>query len=287
MSERSKEKNELVVNYLNLRKTVGWIGTLLPIVLLSGNALFFSTDLPDSMSSYYYTHMRDVFVGALCALGVFLIAYAGYDDWDRWITNIAGAGAIGVAMCATKPAVCAANARSCNAPAVRAMSTAQNVVGTVHLVFAAVTFLALGVMALRFAKLSAVPGEASPSGFRPRLRAAVGLSPSGQARAIVRPDRRTAAVFRGCGIAIIVCVVLAVVSNFLPGAVKNAVPLLFIWEALAVFSFGISWFVKGRTLFPTAAKLAARFSGRAPASPSPPPPAPPPVPPLEPQPQVP
>jgi hypothetical protein len=32
------------------------------------------------MSAYYYTPMRNIWIGALCALGIFLIAY---DGWDR------------------------------------------------------------------------------------------------------------------------------------------------------------------------------------------------------------
>ena len=81
-----------------LRQTVGWIGTLLPAVLIVGVAVSSTASRPGSMSGYYYTDMRNIFVGALCALGVFLGAYAGYDDVDRWITNIAGIGAIGVAL---------------------------------------------------------------------------------------------------------------------------------------------------------------------------------------------
>ena len=96
-----------------LRQTVGWIGTLLPIVLLVGNAISSTASRPDSMSGYYYTGMRNIFVGTLCALGVFLAAYEGYDDVDRWITNIAGFGAIGVALCPTKPTVCVAGAGAC------------------------------------------------------------------------------------------------------------------------------------------------------------------------------
>jgi len=259
MSPRSKESNDLVIDYLYLRKTVGWIGTLLPVVLIAGNVLFFSTDLPDSMSSYYYTHMRDFFVGTLCAMGVFLVAYAGYDEWDRWITNIAGVGAIGVALCATKPTVCAANARSCTPPAVRSMSSAQNIVGTVHLVFAAFAFLALGVMAVRFAKLPVTGDEPRPTGVAGWLREALGLRQHGQRDTRVGAERRRAVIFRSCGIAIVACVVLGVASNFLPQSVKNDVPVLFVVEALAVFAFGVSWFVKGQTLMPTAARLAARL----------------------------
>jgi len=258
MTERKRDQNQLVINYLYLRKTVGWIGTLLPVVLIAGNALFFTTTLPDSMSSYYYTHMRNVFVGSLCALGVFLIAYAGYDDWDRWITNIAGFGTLGVAFCATKPTVCGAQARTCVAPAVRTLSTEQNVVGTIHLVFAAIAFIALGVMALRFAKLPPSE-ELRPHGFGGWLRAALGLPQRGQDDPRKPADKRDGAIFRTCGIGILLCVVLAILGNFLPQSFKNDVPVLFIFEALAVFAFGVSWFVKGQTLAPTAARLATRM----------------------------
>jgi len=61
----------------------------LPFVLLVGNIVI-SGELPESVSGYYYTGMRNVFVGALCVLGVFLMAYAGYNEFDRWITNLAG-----------------------------------------------------------------------------------------------------------------------------------------------------------------------------------------------------
>ena len=34
--------------------------------------------------------MRNIWIGALCTLGVFLIAYDGWDLPDKVITNIAG-----------------------------------------------------------------------------------------------------------------------------------------------------------------------------------------------------
>ena len=76
---------------------------------------------------------------------------------DLWVTNIAGFGAIGVAFCPTKPAVCAPGTTVCPASSVTRLSTSQQAVGDIHLFFAAVTFLALGVMALRFAKGGKTP----------------------------------------------------------------------------------------------------------------------------------
>jgi hypothetical protein len=225
-----------------LRKTVGWIGSLLPIVLIASS--LFLTTRPDSMSGYYYTHMRNVFVGALCALGVFLVAYAGYDEVDRWITNIAGACAIGVAFCPTKPTVCAAQARTCLPPSVRQLSTFQQVVGDIHLFFAAVTFIALGLMALRFAKASGTPAGLD---MKDTIRYGLGFATPPDGKGPPRKQKLNV-IYRVCGIVILSCVVLAALSNLLPASVKADVPLLFIFEALAVFGFGVSWFVKGRTL---------------------------------------
>jgi hypothetical protein len=247
VSQRRPERNELIISYMFLRKTVGWIGTLLPIVLIVGNMIFFTSPRPYSMSGYYYTGMRNVFVGALCALGVFLVAYAGYDKVDRWITNIAGLCAIGVALSPTKPSVCPAHTRTCGAPSVTHLSAGQQIVGVIHLVFAAVTFVALGLMALRFAKSARTPGGGQD--MMSRIRSGLGLARLNDDQ---RPPRKKArdVVYRACGIAILSCVALAALSNLLPTSVKADAPLLFIFEALAVFAFGVSWFVKGQTLLP-------------------------------------
>ena len=62
--------------------------------------------------------------------------------------------------------------------------------------------------------------------------------------------KRRNTVYRACGVTILSCVVLAAASNLLPASVKAHWPWLFVFEALAVFAFGVSWFVKGQTLLP-------------------------------------
>jgi hypothetical protein len=244
VSQRTAEKNQLIVSYLVLRQAVGWVGTLLPVVLVVGNAISSTASRPDSMSGYYYTDMRNIFVGALCALGVFLGAYNGHDNVDRWMTNIAGFGAIGVALCPTKPAVCAASAGACPASSVPRLSTSQQVVGDIHLVFAAVTFIALALMALRFAKAGKTPPGL---GLMDRILFGLGFGkPGGGGQP--RPYAADDIVYRASGITILSCVLLAVASNLLPASVNAHWPLLFIFEAIAVFAFGVSWFVKGQTI---------------------------------------
>ncbi|HXW45882.1 MAG TPA: hypothetical protein VEL03_13900 [Streptosporangiaceae bacterium] len=254
-TEKPRHQTGLSIDYLTLRKVVGCIGLLLPVGLLAGNSLVTSS-LPDSMSAYYYTDVRNLFVGALCALGVFLVSYAGFDDWDRWLTNVAGGGAIMVAFLPTKPTVCADHARTCLAPAVRALSAEQSWVGNFHLAFAAITFVALGCMALRFAKTE-------PQAYQPATSDSMRTVPGVLKRAwdglgLEKPkpqnDHRTPEkkkrniVYRTCGVTILACIVLAAASNLLPQPIQSDLPWFFIFEALAVIAFGISWLVKGETL---------------------------------------
>jgi hypothetical protein len=82
------------------------------------------------------------------------VAYAGYDDVDRWITNIAGLGSIGVALLPAKPSVCAAQARTCAAPSVMHLSAAQQAVGDIHL--REVVYRACGVAILSCVTLAAL-----------------------------------------------------------------------------------------------------------------------------------
>ncbi|MGH3255061.1 MAG: hypothetical protein ACRDOU_06550 [Streptosporangiaceae bacterium] len=253
MSQRSRDRNELIVSDLFLRQTVGWMGTLLPIVLLVGNAISSSAPRPDSISGYYYTDMRNIFVGTLWALGVFLVAYRGYDGVDESITNVAGLAAIGVALCPTKPTVCTAGTGACPASSVARLSTSQQVVGDIHLVLAAITLIALGLMALRFAKRGMTPGGQS---LMVQLRYGLGFGKQGNGKqgngkqGNDSQQRSTAhqVIYRASGMTILCCVLLAALSNLLPASVKANWPWLFIFESLAVFAFGVSWFVKGRTL---------------------------------------
>jgi MFS family permease len=121
----------------HLRYGVGVIGVLLPVVLPLGTWIFtqfgHQTEiLPSSMSSSYYTGTRNIFVGALCALGVFLIGYRFNPRDDRFST-VAGLFAIGVALCPTAP---------------RVPTTYQSAVGYVHLSFAGVLLCGLAMFCI-------------------------------------------------------------------------------------------------------------------------------------------
>ena len=118
-------------SYLALRRAVGVIGICLPFVLmLSVYIIFKGPFIHESISHYYYTKMGDVFVGAICAVALFLFFYSGYDKWDNWAGNIAGFSALGVALVPTTE---------------KGVTTTA---GMIHFAFAAVFFLTLAAFSL-------------------------------------------------------------------------------------------------------------------------------------------
>ncbi|GAA0666413.1 DUF998 domain-containing protein [Kitasatospora atroaurantiaca] len=120
-----------------LRLGVGIIGILLPVALPLGNWIFVQLGhrteiLPASMSGAYYTSTRNIFVGSLCALGVFLIGYR-YNRRDDFWSTLAGVFAIGVALFPTAP---------------RGATEFQSTIGALHLIFAGVLLSALAMFCL-------------------------------------------------------------------------------------------------------------------------------------------
>lgn len=217
MSKSRRRSSDLVISHVLLRKIVGLIGVLLPFVLMAGSWASSSASFPESISGYYYTDMRNFLVAGLCALGVMLIAFRGYDPADRVFTDIAGLCVILVALCPTKPPL---------GPG-RHLTSQQNVVGDAHVVFAAVAFIALGLITLRFA------GARWPH----------------------------VVIHYVCAGLIFSCVLLACLWSVLSRLVHSGLPFLFAIEALAMCASGVSWFISSRA--PGAADSAPLMSGPA------------------------
>ena len=216
----------LVTDYLYLRKVIGWLGTLLPVILLVANPIALRLEhsscawLPSSVSGYYYSPVRNIFVGALCALGLFLIAYVGANLGDRIITDLAGLFALGVALFPTTPNVASPPSATCET--VAQVSSRQQVIGDVHTVASVLFFLFLAWMAIRFTNTTAP-------------------QPTPQ-------QRRRNLIYRICAIVILASLVAAGITNFLPASLRPSFPWLFLYEAVGIFAFGVSWFVEGQTL---------------------------------------
>jgi hypothetical protein len=103
MTQPNPPDSELVVSFLTLRKAIGIIGIAMPIVVRALAYLYEGIPSNDSISAYYYTVSRDVFVGTLFAIGVFLFCYRDRSRQDNILTNVAGLCAVAIGLFPTDP----------------------------------------------------------------------------------------------------------------------------------------------------------------------------------------
>lgn len=98
--EQSPEllRKHVTATYLTLRTGIAVIAAILPLALWLGGAIRFGLPLETSMSAYYNTGMRDIFVGVLCATGAFLYLYKGFGDRENYALNAAGVFAVLTAL---------------------------------------------------------------------------------------------------------------------------------------------------------------------------------------------
>jgi hypothetical protein len=95
----SSDEERVFVSHLTLRRAVGAMGILLPPIMVIGCWFSGCTDpVQQSISAYYGTDMRDIFVGILFVTGWFLFAYRGYDRRDNLAGDLACVFALGVAL---------------------------------------------------------------------------------------------------------------------------------------------------------------------------------------------
>jgi hypothetical protein len=88
---------KMAFSALEVRAIIGFIGILFPLILTIGNG-----GLEASISDFYYTPMRDVFVVVLGFLALSFFSYKGYDKTENYITFVAGIAALGVALVGDK-----------------------------------------------------------------------------------------------------------------------------------------------------------------------------------------
>lgn len=91
-------RDHVTATYFTLRTGIAIIAAFLPLVLWLGGLVRFRLGLQTSMSAYYNTGMRDVFVGVLCATGAFLYLYKGFGDRENFALNAGGVFAVLTAL---------------------------------------------------------------------------------------------------------------------------------------------------------------------------------------------
>lgn len=106
-TKNNPNDDHMLISYRALRRVIGVIGITLPIVLVMVGNQFSNAGIQDSISSYYWLTLpdfswslatRDILVGSLCVIGVFLGSYRGDKRWDNMAGTLACFFAVGVAL---------------------------------------------------------------------------------------------------------------------------------------------------------------------------------------------
>lgn len=192
------------INTLRLRTLLGWLGMLLPWIVLT-LCLVFGYGFPDSISStYYLAPTITPFMIILGAAGILLISYMGYDKQDDIICTIAGI--FGLFICFFP----------CNTRLYQNVGTfqlPQNISSIIHNVSAIVFF---GLLAYNsFFLFTKSSGE------------------------MTEKKKKRNIIYRVCGIGMIASFILII-----PVSIFNIWGGIWVIEAIALTFFGISWLTK-------------------------------------------
>lgn len=211
MEKEMELQETLVFSYLSMRKAIGLMGVLFPFVLSLGAWFLFDAGIQDSISYYYYTGMREVFVGTLWAMGFFMLSYKGYDWKDNLAGTLACLFAVGVSLFPT----------SIDPHRITTW------VGWVHLVSALCFFLCLIYFSLFLFTKTDPNKKPTPEKLKRNW------------------------VYRACGYTMVICMLLLAIYILNPekehAPLAGYNPIFWL-EAVAVLAFGISWLVKGEAI---------------------------------------
>lgn len=216
-----RSKNvDMIISYLALRRWIGMLGIALPFVCVMGGLLLSGTPVQDSISSYYYTNMRDFFCGLLISVSLFLATYRGYERIDSIVSKVSGIAGFGIALFP-----CYHDFVPSRLVGVFQLSPESS--DKIHLTCACIFFILLGINSFFLFTLSDQKAE---------LR-----SP--------RKNLRNR-IYHLCGLIIFASIVLLVLLRFILGSViLSEDRIILILEAVMLLAFGFSWLIKGKTLF--------------------------------------
>ncbi len=223
----SNKKDIWLSSQDSLRKLVGILGMLLPVLLFT--FLFvdsgFATPLP-SISHYYYTRVGSIFIIVVSLLAIFLLVYKGEATVDFYISSIAGIFALVLILFPTSNIsdICCDTAKKYSVTVLKKSDFRVNL----HYISAAIFLLSLACMSLfLFTKSDKIPSQ------RPR-------------------DKKIRnRIFRTCGVimALAVLVIFLRLIKIINGDQYDNHHLTFWMESIAVESFGVSWLIKGKLFF--------------------------------------
>ena len=217
-----------IISYYTMRRAIGVLGITFPLILVAGSSIFGECkEVQMSISAYYHTNMRNLFVGLNCAVALFLFAYRGHD----WMDNLTGyLGSIFVLGVAFLPCTISTPDPPCLIP----VSVQNPLVGDLHNVSALSYFLVLIVYSMFLFPKTHVDKQ------------------SGEKLYMGAQKRKRNVVYYICGSLMILALPLIVLYMIFlekryPG-LKSHRPVFWL-ESVVLMSFGFSWLTKGQLFF--------------------------------------
>ncbi|MBN2349873.1 MAG: hypothetical protein JXJ22_13590 [Bacteroidales bacterium] len=218
-NNNEKKQDPQLISYLTLRKAVGILGVAFSVVLVIGSVVCGGCEeIQGSISSYYHTNMRNIFVGILCAIALFLFAYKGYDNRDAVAGNLACLFALGVAFFPTS--VTDSLTRCIPNP------IENHIISVIHFTSAAGFFLVLAYFSIFLFTIN--KGE------------------------ITKMKLKRNRLYKICGYVMLASILLIAVYSICLnlGRCEGLIKFdpVFWLETIALWAFGVSWLTKGNTL---------------------------------------
>lgn len=222
MADNSGNKNTYEDSYLELRKVIGRVALALPFILAIGAPFLGHPGIQGSISLYYHTEMRNVFVGVLFAIGFFMFTYnPGYKEVaDSRAGKLVWLFAILVALFPTFPPEWPETI----------IPIRDVVYGWAHQVFAAFLFGTLTYFSVKLFTLSAKER----------------LDPIEDRKKILRNE-----YYVYGGYIMSACVLLMILYYIYQAGLDGAVDRLanyspvFWLETIGLWAFGLTWLIKG------------------------------------------
>jgi hypothetical protein len=214
----STRNMSLIISYLGMRRIIGFLGIGLPVIVVLGGYIQNGVVIQGSISGYYYTNMRDFYVGLLFSVSLFLLSYKGYERIDDIVGNMSGIFAMGAVIFPT-------SMFSGKVVKVGIFLIDDNISEYLHLIFAALFFLSLAFNSLFL--------FTRHEGFM-----------------LSREKKKRNVVYIICGLVMLISMLCTTAYTLLlRDTVLSKMNPVLVLETISLFSFGISWLVKGNTLF--------------------------------------
>ena len=203
-------------SFIVQRRGMALLAAAFPTAFLASSFVLGRTEFQTSISAYYWTldPERNFFVGVLCAVGVFLLLYKGYNWLEDRVLDLAGICAAGVAFFPMD------RAGDCAASGVSA-----------HGVFAVTFFVCIFFICIFMSEnsLKEIPDPRRQEAFRRAYRLCSGI------------------MIASVVIALVARFLLP--EKYLQTLCENSA--IFWFEAVGVWAFSAFWYIKTRELDPS------------------------------------